>query len=81
MLSPTTRLKHPRSLKKSHLWRALVVEAETSERHDHYSIRTSPKLWNKVFVRVYRTPPEGPKDPRWDPLFKTGFQLVEMLGK
>ncbi len=77
MLSPTIHGTRPRRLEKKHVWRALIVEAESFIPHDHFSIRTSPRFWGKVFQRVYGTASNGRTDPRWDPLLKTGFALIE----
>lgn len=79
MLSPTTRLKHPRPLRKKHIWRALIVERPLFVPHENYQISCSPLFWGKVFVRVYGTAPVSDNDPRYDPLFKTGFKLLAKL--
>jgi hypothetical protein len=79
MLSPTTRLAHPRTLRNKHLWRALVVESTHFERHDGYGVHYSPRLWAKVFSRVYLSHPVDDHDPRWNALLKTGFLLLREL--
>jgi hypothetical protein len=79
MLSPTIRLKRPRDLLGKHVFRALLVERERFEPHDNYGIKTSPVLWAKVFLRVYRDSPANDADPRYDPLFKKGYALLQRM--
>lgn len=81
MLSPHTRLKRQRSLQRRKLYRALRIEVEAFVPHDNFTAKWSPLLWKGVFLRVYREPPSGDADERWDHLLKLGIPLMRRILK